>query len=123
MEPDEGDREPSVEICDDGLRYYADTLRGSPVPSDCPQCLFDLGLTQRASDGSLAPIPPRLAAGAQMDRMRREIEEQRESLATLCESVARAQEIYLGSYGRRDSQVPITARRARRGNGRAGSAA
>lgn len=100
---DREDRDLPVEICLDALRYYADTLRGRPTSDDCPQCLLELGLIQRVPDGSLAAIPPQLAAGTQMDRMQRAIDEQKESLATLRASIAQAQEIYLDSYGRRDS--------------------
>ncbi|WP_042369307.1 LuxR C-terminal-related transcriptional regulator [Streptacidiphilus neutrinimicus] len=97
-----GEHRP-VEICADGLQYYSDALQGRVRSGDCPSCLLDLGLVQHLPDGSLAPIPPRLAGGAEMDRLERAIEEKRSSLGTLRASIAKAQEIYLDSYGKGDS--------------------
>ncbi|MFJ7153492.1 LuxR C-terminal-related transcriptional regulator [Streptomyces sp. NPDC101118] len=95
----------TVEICANGLQWYADALHGRPTSGDCPRCLLDLGLVQRVPDGSLAPIPPRLAAGAQMDRLERAIEEKKTALAAMRTSISQAQEIYLDSYGKGDSHL------------------
>jgi hypothetical protein len=95
----------AVEICANGLQYYSDALQDRPTSGECPSCLLDLGLVQRVPDGSLAPIPPRLAAGAQMDRLERVIEEKKNSLVTLRASIAQAQEVYLDSYGKGDAQL------------------
>ncbi|RVU27644.1 LuxR family transcriptional regulator [Streptomyces antnestii] len=101
----EGGAGQTVEICADGLQYYSDALQGRPTRGECPRCLLDLGLVQRVPDGTLAPIPPRLAAGAQMDHMERAIEEKRNALAAMRAAVAQAQEIYLDSYGKGESHL------------------
>ncbi|MFJ6757583.1 LuxR C-terminal-related transcriptional regulator [Streptomyces sp. NPDC091273] len=98
------------EICPDGLRYYADLL-GERVPSgDCPPCLLGLGLVRRLPDGSLAPVPPRLAAGAHVDRLERAIEEKRNALEAVRTSISRAQEVYLDSHDRTDAHPVRTVR-------------
>ncbi|MEU1001424.1 LuxR C-terminal-related transcriptional regulator [Streptomyces tibetensis] len=92
-------------LCDEGLQYYSDALRGRTPATECPACLLDLGLVQRLPDGSLAAIPPRLAAGARLDHLEDVIEEKRTALATLRASINRAQDAYLESYGKGESHL------------------
>ncbi|MFE2286262.1 LuxR family transcriptional regulator [Streptomyces sp. NPDC059443] len=94
-----------VEICADGLQYYSDSLQGRATSGECPQCLLDLGLVQLLPNGTLAPIPPRLAAGSRMERLEQDIEEKKNALASVRTSISRAQEIYLDSYGQGNSHL------------------
>ncbi|MET8114517.1 LuxR C-terminal-related transcriptional regulator [Streptomyces prasinus] len=102
---DNGTEDLGIVICDDGLRYYADALLGRPATGECPACLLDLGLVQRLPDGSLAPLPPRLAAMARLDQLEHVIEKRKTALATLRASITQAQEIYLDSYGKDESPL------------------
>lgn len=102
---EDGRPEEAVGICADGLRYFAESLKGGPLPADCPRCLLDLGLVQHLPDGSLAPMSPRLASGARIDRLKRDIEEKKAVLETMRASISQAQEVYLDSYGQGDSHL------------------
>lgn len=92
-------------ICEEGLRRYADILKGAPASDACPRCLLDLGLVKRLPNGSLTPIPPRVAAGARMEHLEHVIEERRNELETMRASVSQAERVYLDSYCQRDSHL------------------
>ncbi|MFJ3635577.1 LuxR family transcriptional regulator [Streptomyces sp. NPDC090112] len=98
------------EICHEGLQFYADALQGRTPPGTCPPCLLDLGLVRRLPDGTLAAIPPRVAAGARIDRLERAIAARRDALDAVRTSVSRAQEVYLDSSGRKDTLTVRTLR-------------
>ncbi|MFF4424213.1 LuxR family transcriptional regulator [Streptomyces sp. NPDC001549] len=111
------DTGPSTEvrghaICPEGLQYFAGLLQGRAPSGPCPRCLLDLELVRRLPDGTLAAIPPRLAAGAHTERLERAIEERRKALAAVRTSISLAQEVYLDSYRNGDAHPVRTVRGA-----------
>ena len=91
-------------LCEAGLVYYQDLLRGVAQPDGCPQCLLDLGLVSRLPEG-YAPIAPRAALGSRIQRLERSIEQQKLLLETMRGTVFRAERAYLESYHPSDTHL------------------
>ncbi|MCY0946613.1 LuxR C-terminal-related transcriptional regulator [Streptomyces antarcticus] len=96
---DTGVRVPSVELCNEGLAYYEDIVRGALPVQGSPQCLLDLGLLQELPDGQLMPLPPGLAANAVMRPLETDIEQKQRALAAARIAMHKAEEVYRAHTG------------------------
>jgi DNA-binding CsgD family transcriptional regulator len=85
-------------ICEKGLSFYADVLKGHTPAEEFPECLQRLGLLRQSADGRLVPIPPGLAAGILVRPIEATIDHAQASLAAVRESIHRAEEVYRDTY-------------------------
>ncbi|MFJ3922606.1 LuxR C-terminal-related transcriptional regulator [Streptomyces sp. NPDC090022] len=96
---DTGVRVRSVELCDEGLAFYEDAVRGDLPVRECPRCLLDLGLLRELPGGGLMPLPPGLAANAVMRPLETDIEDRQRALAAARVAMHRAEEVYRNHTG------------------------
>ncbi len=81
-------------MCDEGLTFYAEVLKGHFQPEECPECLIALGFVHRGGDGRLVPIPPGLAANSLLVPMEQSIESTQRVLAQARSAVHQVEEVY-----------------------------
>ncbi|WP_236241614.1 LuxR C-terminal-related transcriptional regulator [Streptomyces sp. CC228A] len=81
-------------VCDEGLTFYAEVLKGHFQPEECPECLIALGFVHRGGDGRLVPIPPGLAANSLLVPMEQSIESTQRVLAQARSAVHQVEEVY-----------------------------
>jgi DNA-binding CsgD family transcriptional regulator/sugar-specific transcriptional regulator TrmB len=99
---------PMSELCEEGLAFYGEVLRGDGVSGECPECLLSLGLLRRIPGGRFAAVPPGLAANTVTRPMERTIEEAQRALSAARASLHRAEEVYWDSArGDGDTSVRV----------------
>jgi DNA-binding CsgD family transcriptional regulator len=86
------------DICEAGLSFYADVLKGRTPAEECPACLTRLGLLRRGADGGLVAIPPGLAAIGLVRPLEAAIDARQHALDSVRRSINRAEQVYRETY-------------------------
>ncbi|MBF9070659.1 LuxR family transcriptional regulator [Streptacidiphilus sp. NEAU-YB345] len=96
-DPDAVDR-GAVELCEEGLRFYGELLKGGSVTGECPLCLLEFGLVKRLPEGGLTALAPHAALWGRMEQLEEVIQNRRRALDKLHRTVSRADRVYRESY-------------------------
>ncbi|MEY9842970.1 LuxR family transcriptional regulator [Streptacidiphilus sp. MAP5-3] len=96
-DPDSEDK-TAVELCEEGLHFYGELLKGGSVARECPPCLLELGLVKRLPEGGLTALAPQTALWGRMEQLEQVIVNRRRALDNLHRSVSEAERVYRESY-------------------------
>ncbi|MEU1311178.1 helix-turn-helix transcriptional regulator [Streptomyces cinnamoneus] len=97
------------EVCAAGLDFYRRALAQGSGTGDPPECLVTLGLLRpvAGAPGSLAPVPPDVAAAALARPVERAILDQQHALAALHASLAGVTQVYRESQEQGDGSIRL----------------